>query len=35
MTMELRGEGHADSLDDLSVYAQMLREFDALAANKP
>lgn len=27
--------GHADSLDDLSVYAQMLRELDAADPNQP
>jgi hypothetical protein len=26
-----RGEGHADSLDDLSVYAQMQQEIDSEA----
>lgn len=30
----LRGEGHADSLDDLSVYAQMTQEVDEEAAEQ-
>lgn len=34
MTFQLAGRGHADSMDDMSVYAQMANEFDALTAEK-
>lgn len=33
--MMLTAGGHVDSLDDLSVYSQMLQQFDSLARARP